>query len=339
MIEFVRRLILASTLCFLSFTSSYAQESQYPYTTIMDLSEIEYKYESELIVVDHADSPSGYWMYFNEKSVASNAPVVIFMHGYGGYNPFIYGAWIRHLVRKGNIVIYPRYQKNLVFPRPDRFAPNAARGIKGALSYLNETYNFKVPEEANYVGHSYGGTIISEFLVRSAEYEIPEPKVAMLCAPGTSSLKGGRLDSYGEINQSTKLLIVEEGNDRVVGKEFSRKVFNESPASMNKALIVNYPQVLPSNYYDAHHNVCYALDFDFDTKDRNYTSNRALEVGEIDAFDYNFYWRLFDLLCIENEEAFSLIFGNGSFSISNNKKEGLEDVLIRNSSNLLTVQE
>ena len=40
------------------------------------------------------------------------APVVVFNHGWFAVNPGVYGAWIEHMVRKGRIVIAPRYQRD-----------------------------------------------------------------------------------------------------------------------------------------------------------------------------------------------------------------------------------
>ena len=253
-----------------------AQQSAYPLSTVSDQSEILYTSGEELVQVDHSAKATGYWIYYSPETDISTAPLVVFVHGYGGYNPMIYGSWIRHLVRQGKLVIYPRYQRNIIFPSANKFAENAATGIKDAIAYLQKEFAYNPPAKADYVGHSYGGTIISDYLVHYKEYDIPKPHAALLCAPGTSSLKGGRLKSYEGIDPDVHLAIVEENNDWVVGNEFSRKVFSEAPEEMKKALIVNYSQALSAAYYDAHHNVCYALDDDFDNQLRNYTAKKSL---------------------------------------------------------------
>ena len=316
-----------------------AQRSAYPLSTVSDQSEILYTSGEELVQVDHSAKATGYWIYYSPETDISTAPLVVFVHGYGGYNPMIYGSWIRHLVRQGKLVIYPRYQRNIIFPSANKFAENAATGIKDAIAYLQKEFAYNPPAKADYVGHSYGGTIISDYLVHYKEYGIPKPHAALLCAPGTSSLKGGRLKSYEGIDPDVHLAIVEENNDWVVGNEFSRKVFSEAPEEMKKALIINYSQALSSAYYDAHHNVCYALDDDFDNQLRNYTAKRALEIGRTDELDYNFYWRLFDLLCMGNNEALSIIYEKGSFPVSVNNEEGLQDRYIFKSKQQLTAQE
>ncbi len=316
-----------------------AQQSAYPLSTVADPSEIMYNFGVELEQIDHSAKATGYWIYYSPDMDISKATLVVFVHGYGGYNPMIYGSWIRHLIRQGKLVIYPRYQRNIFFPSANKFAENAATGVKDAIAYLQKEFSYNPPEKADYIGHSYGGTIISDYLVNYEEYGIPKPHAALLCAPGTSSLKGGRLKSYAGIDPDVHLAIVEENNDWVVGNEFSRKVFSEAPEEMKKALIVDYSQALSTSYYEAHHNVCYALDGDFDNQLRNYTAKRALDIGRTDELDYNFYWRLFDLLCMGNNEALSIIFEKGSFPVSVDNGEGLQDRYIFKSKQQLTAQE
>ena len=76
----------------------------------------------EVKMYDFARKPYGYWLFEPAgEGRPDSAQVVVLIHGYGALNPLIYGDWIKHLVRKGHIVIYPRYQRNLFFPRPPRF--------------------------------------------------------------------------------------------------------------------------------------------------------------------------------------------------------------------------
>jgi hypothetical protein len=67
-------------------------------------------------MLDNGDQVDGYWLFEPTLPTPDSAHVIVFLHGYGAYNPMIYGKWIKHLVRNGNIVIYPRYQKNNFFP-------------------------------------------------------------------------------------------------------------------------------------------------------------------------------------------------------------------------------
>ena len=70
----------------------------------------------------------------------ASAPLAIIMHGYfefSGYDQMY--ELIRHTVRKGNIVIYPRWQTDIVTPCAGPFdiepcITSALNGIRGALS-------------------------------------------------------------------------------------------------------------------------------------------------------------------------------------------------------------
>src|SRR5918998_2378245 len=76
-----------------------------------------------------------YWIFDPDSPKPRTAPVIVFLHGWGGMNPLYYGAWLDHLVKRGNIVIYPRYQANLLTPSGD-FLPNTLYAVKDAVERL-----------------------------------------------------------------------------------------------------------------------------------------------------------------------------------------------------------
>src|SRR5215217_7561936 len=76
-----------------------------------------------------------YWIFEPYSPKPRTAPVIIFLHGWGGINPLYYGAWLDHLVKRGNIVVYPRYQSNLLTPITE-FTPNTLAAVKDALNRL-----------------------------------------------------------------------------------------------------------------------------------------------------------------------------------------------------------
>ena len=45
-----------------------------------------------------------YWIFEPDSPKPRTAPVIVFLHGWGGMNPLYYGAWLDHLVKRGNIV-------------------------------------------------------------------------------------------------------------------------------------------------------------------------------------------------------------------------------------------
>ncbi len=55
-------------------------------------------------------------------------PVVLFLHGWGATLPRNYRPWLDHLARRGNAVIYPRYQDSVLTPPSQGPAEACARG-------------------------------------------------------------------------------------------------------------------------------------------------------------------------------------------------------------------
>src|SRR6185312_15586827 len=101
-----------------------------------------------------------YWIFEPDSPKPRSAPVIVFLHGWGGMNPLYYGAWLDHLVKRGNIVIYPRYQTNLLTPIGD-FLPNTLYAIKDAISRLQTQPGHVSPDLNRFaaVGHSLGGLL------------------------------------------------------------------------------------------------------------------------------------------------------------------------------------
>jgi predicted esterase len=273
----------------------------------------EYQHE-EVIFQDFAEAEDGYWLFLPSQPTRKTAPVIVFNHGYGAYNPMIYGQWLRHLVRKGNIVIYPRYQKNLISPKPDEFAKNVATAIQDALLQLDTSQQIQpILDHFTIVGHSYGGVIAADLAANYKDYNIPKPKAVMLCAPGTGFLKGGRLDSYENLPENLKLVIVAEDDDHVVGDEFAKLVFETATNTPNRNLIYHFEDKNKDQdrKIGAKHNECYGIDEAFDTGVRNITALRASRWDEVNEVDYYCYWKLLDALldCTRHGKNCSFAFG------------------------------
>lgn len=266
-----------------------------------------------VVFTDFAATEQGYWLFEPASPRPEEAQVIVFLHGYGGYNPMIYGAWIRHLVRQGNIVIYPRYQKHLFSPRAEEFVPNTVKGILDALQQLQEPGHVRpITETISLVGHSYGGVIASNLAIHYEEYGIPKPGAVMLCSPGSGRLSGGVLDSYEAMPPDVDLLVMVSVNDHVVGEIFGRRVFNEAIHTPTRNLVVQHPDDRGHPAVEAGHNESYALDIAFDNGVRNITAKRALRTAKTDVVDHYGYWKLFDALlaCHRAGAHCQVAFGN-----------------------------
>jgi len=296
-------------LCFLFLTlSTFGQTFQQPTTGPGSAT---YQYDSVLFY-NYAESEEGFWLFEPASPTPKSTNLIVFIHGYGGYNPMIYGQWIKHLVRKGNTVIYPRYQKNIFSPKPQKFSPNVITGIQTALKTIEES-DKHIPtkkEELCIVGHSYGGILGAEITVNWEKYAIPKPKGIFLCAPGTGPFKAGKLDTYEAMPTDVKLLVMVNENDYIVGDEMGIKIFETASNTPFRNLIRQ--QVDNANGISAGHNETYCVDEAFDSGHLNYTAKKALRITKTNAVDYYGYWKLFDALisCTRQGKDCDTAFGN-----------------------------
>ncbi|MEM6964328.1 MAG: hypothetical protein AAF573_06155 [Bacteroidota bacterium] len=296
----------------LLFSSVFAQKTFVPTPPSEGPGSFDYKHD-QVLFHDYAENPDGFWLFEPTSPKPDSAHVVVFNHGYGAYNPMIYGRWIKHIVKKGNIVIFPRYQKNLWTPRPNKFSKNVSQAIRDALKVLgNGNFVKPITDKLALVGHSYGGVVAADLAVNFEHHEIPQPQAVFLCSPGSGPLKGGLLKSYEGIPEDTQLLIMVSENDHVVGQKFGKKVFKTAEKVRQRNLIWQYHDNTTSPPQYAGHNECYSLDYEYDTGIRNGTTKRAIKKNRLNNVDYHGYWKLLDALldCSRNGDYCEFALGN-----------------------------
>lgn len=183
-------------------------------------------YPHQTVVATQAGAgATGYWLFEPADPKPASAPVVVFVHGFSAIEPSPYRAWIDHLVRRGNIVIYPVYQDLLTLPL--NYTPNAVTAIQSALTLL-QTGNHVAPEtdKMAVAGHSFGGVIAADLAAVAALNGLP-PLLAVLCAePGTGGL--GAYADYSQIPAGTLLLCVAGNDDTVVGGTDAKRIYDEA---------------------------------------------------------------------------------------------------------------
>lgn len=291
-----------------------AQSTPYPGQPATGPGGAEYIHQA-VAFYDNATAADGYWVFEPADPKPDSAEVVVFMHGYGAYNPMAYGKWIKHLVAKGNIVIYPRYQKNLVWPRPEAFPYNAAVGIKNALKALDRDGHVKPrTDKVAYIGHSYGGVIISNLATNWEKFGIPKPTSMLLCEPGSGPFKGARLTDYSKMPEDMSLVIVVGEDDYVVGDEFGKLVFETAVNTPRRNLVIQRRDrdSTGHRWILSSHSEPYCYDLDFDTGVRNYTAKRVLMTSRLNEVDFNCYWKFGDALIDHTRHGCNehIVFGN-----------------------------
>jgi F5/8 type C domain/Cutinase len=150
------------------------------------------------------------WYVFQPASPKpASAPVVVFTHGYGefsGYNSTYH--FLRHLTRKGYVVVYPRWQTGIGNPLGIEATMTSAKaGILGAISWLQANPSEVQPQmdKVGYAGFSYGGIITLNLTNRYVSLGMPAPKSIYLIEPHDGNQEDELDDSLSGIPSSVKL--------------------------------------------------------------------------------------------------------------------------------------
>lgn len=243
---------------------------------------------------------TAFWIFEPSDPKPDSANLVVFNHGWGALNPACYGKWLSHLVRKGNIVVFPKWQNDL-YALPQDFTPNAVISIKTAVDTL-QNGNHVLPRLNNvaYVGYSYGGVISSNLAILADSGGIPSPKALLVCNGGNGNTQEAMLPTYTTM-PDIKLLIIAGKNDVVVADTFGRMLF-DSAIAVNPLYKNHITQ-----YYDGHgfpaiestHNEPLSWDssyYSYDFFDNNWVVNASLVASKTDAVDFFCYWKFSDAI-------------------------------------------
>jgi hypothetical protein len=235
------------------------------------------------------------WFVFEPVDPApASAPVAIVMHGYFEYAGFdqMY-EFIRHTVRHGTIVVYPRWQTDVAVPCPgpldvEPCLTSARNGIDGALRYLTADATRVQPEldSASYFGFSFGGIITTNLVNRWQTLGLPEPEVVFLEDPHDGGLDGAGEpaldDDLSGIPAGTLLQCHSSADGIIAGSPDSScnaifPLLGHLPAE-NKDLVMARADTHGVPALSSVHGVC------------------AAPPGAADAYDWNFCWKVWDAL-------------------------------------------
>ena len=143
------RAILSLTLVLLSLTIGLSQGVTPPLQPSSGPGGSQYLH-GDVLKNRYGKGGQEYWIFEPDSPKPRTAPVIVLLHGWGGMNPLYYGAWIDHLVKRGNIVISPGTPDgSLFFEGADRVFPEFLDAI---------LRDYKVRGGKLHVaGHSNGG--------------------------------------------------------------------------------------------------------------------------------------------------------------------------------------
>jgi acetyl esterase/lipase len=196
----------------------------------------------------HGSGPQAYWLYEPANPAPEQAPLIVFNHGWSAMDPRVYEAWIEHIVKRGNIVVYPLYQDSLRTVVRD-FTPNAIASVRDAVQTLQNEPGHVKPELDRFaiVGHSMGGPISANMAALWKAEGLPFPRAVMCVEPGKTWGKPAwatiELADLSQIPADTLLLTVRGDADRLVRDVDAKRIFNESsqvpPANKNYITLVS----------------------------------------------------------------------------------------------------
>ena len=255
-----------------------------------------------------------YWIFEPDSPrPRKTAPVIVFLHGWGGMNPMYYGAWLDHLVKRGNIVIYPRYQANLL-TRIGDFTPNTMKAIKDALHRLQTERGHVAPDLNRFatVGHSLGGLLAANVAALAAESNLPRVRAVMSVEPGiTEAPISVPLADLKKLPPETLLLAIAGDQDSLVRDTDARRIYKEStrvPAG-NKDFVTLISDSHGTPALHAGHRAPTAIDKSYDNGegvgggpaeiesrvgDTRVSRRVRPETMMVNALDYYGTWKLFD---------------------------------------------
>jgi len=208
-----------------------------------------------------------------------SAPVVVFLHGWGGVEPAYYRPWIDHLARRGNVVLWVRYQES-VATLSLFFVSNMLAAVKNGIARLEQDADRPKPELDKFavVGHSMGGVLTMTLAARAAAEGLPPFKAVMCANPGRGITGNEVLADYSLIPASTLLLCVSGSEDPTLGPDgpFFFAQASNVPLDHKNHILVN------SDYYSAPPLVA------------DHFAPNCLTAADVNALDVNGYWKWFD---------------------------------------------
>ncbi len=256
-----------------------------------------YSYDSYASLGEYKDSKD--WiLYYPTGPKPKKARLLIFVHGYAQANPAAYGGWIRHHVRKGHVVILPRYQNTLWTPYPSQYTKHSTIAIKKALERLKlNTLGIEVDtSQALYYGHSFGAVIAANLSAQYEQLELPKPIGLLLAQPGHGIFLSSRLESYHTIPKETPTLIITGEHDGVVAPEIAEEMYSTMSHLQNKQHLIHFADSHGKQKLKADHGApCYYLN-EFDLKLYNPMYLLARMLTEPNAENYFCYWKFGDAL-------------------------------------------
>ncbi|GIX45853.1 MAG: hypothetical protein KatS3mg131_0064 [Candidatus Tectimicrobiota bacterium] len=257
------------------------------------------------------EGDQAYWLFEPQAPRPPIAPLVIFLHGWGGVCPVGMSAWIDHLVRRGNLVLFPVYQSSLRTPATTMLS-NTLAAVKAALQRLQSGVHVRPDlERVAAVGHSLGGALAAQVAAMAPRLGLPAPKALMPVAPGRGLWALNRSlppVDLRTIPTTTLLLVVVCEEDKNAGDYEGKVIFTQTPQIPleNKNFVVvrsddhGTPPLVANHRSPTAVHPAYGALSTWTETDEKWAQVVKQVLGEglptANALHYYGYWKLFDAL-------------------------------------------
>lgn len=232
------------------------------------------------------------WLFAPAGQIDRPLPVILYVHGMNLPHYRVSWLWIEHLVKRGNLVIYPQYQQGSI-TNPKAFTDTTAKAARLALSKMDgDTLPKADRQRFAMLGHSLGGIILMNLAARHEHFGLPQPKALMPIQPGDVRARTGLgalmpkvAEDHTSVPADTLLLIVATVGDRYVGRRFAYQIYHDTaridPADKDLLILAD----------DTHGRPILSADHFLPLAYRS-----RLGTRRVDAYDLAL-WRWFDALC------------------------------------------
>lgn len=255
----------------------------------------------------HGSDETAYWIFEPAAPSPRTAPVVVFLHGWGGTDPMMYGGWIDHLVMRGNIVLFPVYQTSIQSDT-DTVLQYTVQAVRDALQHLNAVEHLQGDwDRLGVVGHSAGGLLAVQVAALAASLKLPQPKAVMAVHPSRGREVRHpipRVDLRSML-PSTLMLVVVGRDDQAAGDREARLIYLQTsqlpPSNKNFITVVSDFHGTPplvSNHVApvAPRRAYQGLHTQQESSKRSLIDLIRLKGKRTDALNYYGYWKLWDAL-------------------------------------------
>lgn len=235
-----------------------------------------------------------------------SAGFVLFLHDRTNSDPSYYLAWIRHLVMRGSIVLFPRFQGQSQHDKTWLF--HTVRAVKEfQLAYLDREDISLDTSKFSIIGHGTGGMLAANVAATSRYFGLPDPQALFITMPQRGSTVAQNLSG---IQQNIKMIILSGDKAPEPDRNLARNMFYQATGvptenKIHLTVVSDYygqpPIVASKKAVLAPERPLYERVV-VDKRD-NYLktfSSRFLAAGarneHIDAFNWFAHFRIFDAL-------------------------------------------